>query len=92
MAATGRATVFNASRATPADVDAVLTELGSSAHDWRTPPPELNEEEWAVLYDRTAELTPQKVKRRRASAADKFGATDEDALTASFERWRLPQR
>ena len=66
MTSTGRATVLNASRAAEADVTTLLRELGPSvAFDWRRPPPELSEEEWAVLYNRTDELTVQKVKRRR---------------------------
>ncbi|MDP1793934.1 MAG: hypothetical protein Q8K63_07325 [Acidimicrobiales bacterium] len=83
MTRAGRATVLNVSRATPSAVDDALRELGDAAYDWRTPPPELNEEEWQVLYGRTDDLTPQKVKRRLASAAEKLGPT-------GFEHWRLP--
>ena len=85
MTTTGRATVLNASRSAPADVDTALRELGPGvAFDWRNPPPELSEEEWAVLYGRTDDLTPQKVKRRLASAAEKFGVGTDDQLRAAF--------
>ena len=82
MTATGRATVLNVNRVTADDADRVLRELGEAGRDWRSPPSDLSEEEWAVLYDRTDELTPQKVKRRLASANEKLNGT--------FEEWRLP--
>ena len=83
MTHTGRATVLNVSRAEPSAVDAAVAELGADARDWRTPPAELSEEEWQVLYERFDGLTPQKIKRRLASATEKLG-------DAGFEPWRLP--
>ena len=80
----GRATVLNCSRAETAAVDGALDALGDVAFDWRTPPPELSEEEWQVLYDRHDGLTPQKIKRRLASATEKLGAV------GGFSPWRLP--
>jgi hypothetical protein len=84
LASAGKPVVLNTSRADEADVAAALTEMGAGAYDWRTPPPELSEEEWSVLYDRTDALTPQKIKRRLASATEKLG-------DAGFDRWRLPK-
>lgn len=84
MTGNGRATVLNTSRASNDAVESALRELGESAYDWRTPPAELNEEEWQVLYDRHDALTPQKIKRRLASATEKLGVD-------GFEPWRLPR-
>ena len=90
VTAGGRATVLNVVRAPVDAVDAAMAELSAAAHDWRTPPPDLTEEEWGVLYG-TVELTPRKTALRRASAREKLGAADDEGLTAAFERWRLPQ-
>ncbi len=84
MTRTGRATVLNASRADVTAVAAAVALLGDDVHDWRTPPPELSEQEWAVLYERFDDLTPQKIKRRTASAAETLGAD-------GFAPWRLPR-
>lgn len=73
MTNNGRATVLNVQRADASAVEAAMAELGDAAYDWRIPPPELSEEEWQVLYERTEALTPQKVKRRLASAEEKLG-------------------
>ncbi len=83
LASNGRPVVLNVSRADPEAVDRALATLGDDAYDWRTPPAELSGEEWQVLYDRFDGLTPQKIKRRLASATEKLGA-------AGFEPWRLP--
>lgn len=83
LALGGKPTVLNVSRADASAVEAAIVELGGVAYDWRTPPAELSEEEWQVLYDRFDGLTPQKIKRRLASATEKLG-------DAGFEPWRLP--
>lgn len=76
--------MLNVSRADAAAVDGAIAELGDSGYDWRVPPPELSEEEWQVLYDRHDGLTPQKIKRRLASATEKLGEN-------GFARWELPR-
>lgn len=84
LASHGKPVVLNVSRAEAGAVDDALVQLGAVAYDWRTPPPELSEEEWSVLYDRTDALTPQKIKRRLASAAEKLGGD-------GFRGWELPR-
>ncbi|MBA2607980.1 MAG: hypothetical protein H0U92_03490 [Actinobacteria bacterium] len=88
----GRATVLNVSRSSASDTDAALAELVALGigHDWRTPPPDLSEEEWGVLYGR-ANLTPRKTTLRLASASEKFGAQTDADLHVAFARWRLPE-
>lgn len=91
VAAGGRATVLNVNRLSPAEADAALAALGDAGHDWRVDPPQLNEEEWAVLYDNAERfaMTPKKAANRRASAAKAMGVNEAD-LADAFESWRLP--
>jgi hypothetical protein len=79
MARNGRATVLNTSRLEAAEVEPVLAE--SFAYDWRTPPPEMSQDEWLVLYD-AGDFTPRTAANRMKTALAKMG----DA----FELWRLP--
>ena len=80
----GKPTVLNVSRAASVAIEAALADLGDAVYDWRVPPPELSEEEWSVLYDRTDASTPQKIKRRLASSAEKLGGP-------GFCGWELPR-
>lgn len=90
----GRATVLNAGHATGDDVADALAALGPSGFDWRTPPPDLSQDEWEILYaggDASAtSLTPRTATNRMASARVAFGVADDAALLAAFEPWRLP--
>lgn len=90
----GRATVLNVIRSQPDEVDAALTALGPNGFDWRSPPPELSQEEWEVLYARSdvaaTKLTPRAAANRMASARAAFGVADDAALLAAFEELRLP--
>lgn len=104
VATGGRATVLNVSRAPEADVDDALTEIGrlGIGHDWRTPPPDLSEDEWAVVYALAegdaieevatlAALTLRTTKNRLATACTKFGASSNEELLAAVAQWRLPR-
>jgi len=90
MASSGRATVLNVVRSSDTEVADVLVELGETGHDWRTPPPDLTEEEWGVLY-KTATLTTRKTTLRLQSACEKFGVTTNEDLLEAFAPWRLPR-
>ncbi|MEY2425033.1 MAG: hypothetical protein QOI61_605 [Actinomycetota bacterium] len=81
VATGGRATVLNTTRAKADDVERALTELGAAGFDWRTPPPDLSQDEWLALYG-TGEFTPRTLANRLKSAHEKMGD--------DFERWRLP--
>lgn len=72
--------MLNVSRLDASDVEPVLAEPW--AYDWRTPPPELSQDEWHVLYG-TGEFTPRTAANRLKSAQEKLG-------DATFEQWRLP--
>ena len=76
--ASGRACVLNTIRL---DESAVSEALAAGAIDWRTPPPELSEDEWRVLYG-TGNFTPRTEANRLKTAQEKLGDT--------FEQWRLP--
>jgi hypothetical protein len=82
MTSNGRATVLNVQRANDDEVAAAIEELGAQAYDWRNAPPDLNQDEWAVLYDRH-DLTPRTAANRLKSATEKLAGQ-------SFETWRLP--
>jgi hypothetical protein len=77
----GRATVLNVIRASDDEIDVALTELGDRGFDWRTPPPDLSQDEWLVLYG-AGDFTPRTLANRLKSAHEKIGD--------DFERWRLP--
>lgn len=98
MATGGRATVLNVARCSDDEVAVALAELGPTGHDWRRPPPDLSEDEWAVVYafadggqyERTG-LTLRTAANRLASAKAAFGVEDDDALRDAFVHWQLPQ-
>ena len=79
LAHNGRATVLNVSRLADGEAEALLAEPW--AYDWRTPPPELSQDEWLVLYG-AGDFTPRTAANRLKSATEKMGD--------SFEQWRLP--
>ncbi len=81
MAHAGRATVLNTTRANGDAVEAALRALGDAGFDWRTPPPDLSQDEWLALYG-AGDFTPRTLANRLQSAHDKIGD--------DFERWRLP--
>ncbi len=74
--------MLNVSRASADEVGVALDELGESGFDWRTPPPDLTQDEWSVLYG-AGDFTPRSLANRLKSANEKIG----DA----FEQWRLPR-
>lgn len=95
--------MLNVARCTDDEVAEVLDNLDrlSLGRDWRTPPPDLTEDEWKVLYALAEEATVDDVAakvhmsartaaRRIATAREKFGVETQAEVLVAFAKWRLP--